>query len=180
MSALYLSLKCWRPLSWGDKLQSGGHSQSLKWFQPVCFLKRALCQLASSLRAEPTLASSCSARGRASGSDASMSNSRAHMAGRGGGGSGGALLHFIGMHSWRSALSHKASPSGINQPERLLHTYAPDGRDASKEKGWVTAQKDHCYRGRIPVMETKLVPADKAHVTQTRQAFVTHVVDELH
>lgn len=54
-----------------------------------------------------------------------MSKSRVHVAGPGGGGSGGALLNFIGMHSWRSAFSHKASPSGISQPERPLHTYAP-------------------------------------------------------
>lgn len=82
----------------------------------------SLCQWESSFRAHCTLASSWSAGGRASGSEASNSKSKAHMAGPGGGGSGGALLNFIGMLSWSSAFSHKASPSGISQPERPLHT----------------------------------------------------------
>lgn len=85
-------------------------------------VKSTLCQWDSSLRADRTLASSWFARGRASGSEASMSKSREHMDGPGGGGSEGALLNFIGILSCRSAFSQRASPSGISQPERPLHT----------------------------------------------------------
>lgn len=142
----YNHIYFWSPLSCGSKLiivytcrkhcsQGSTVNIFLKWLQrlqPLWSLKHAFCQLESSLRAERTLASSWSAGGRASGLEASMSKSRAHMAGPGGGGSGGALLNFIGMHSWRSAFSDKASPSGINQPERPLHTYAPEGGEKKR------------------------------------------------
>lgn len=112
--------------SLGIALKSSGSSTGTAavgtrhiWFRRAVPVSRVR-QWESSLRAERTLASSWSAEGRASGFKASMSKSRAHMAGPGGGGSGGALLNFIGMHSWRSAFSHRASPRGMSH--RPLHT----------------------------------------------------------
>lgn len=73
--------------------------------------------------ARRTFFSSWSAVGRMSGSESSMSISSSHIAGFGGGGSGGARRALMGMINCRSGFWHRASPNGMSQRPRI--TYAP-------------------------------------------------------